>query len=167
MLTSDATTTILFSSSPPGGSPSAAGDGRSAQLPFAALPDASPGVTPTGAWAVLRALRSLRIIRAGQDEADLQEAIAGMLTRYSIPSRREHRFGPHCRADVWCDGVVIEVKKGRPDRASLIGQVTRYAQQPACREIIVVLERSVILPEVIEGKPVHVLSLNANWGVAL
>lgn len=166
MLTSDPAAAASSFPVHPVAAPATAADGRSAHLALDDFADA-PGATPTTAWAVLRALRSLRIIRAGQDEADLQQAIAEMLTRYGIPSRREHRFGPRCRADVWCDGVVIEVKKRRPDRASLIAQVTRYAQQPGCREIIVVLERSVILPDVIEGKPVHVLSLNANWGVAL
>jgi hypothetical protein len=129
--------------------------------------DADQPASQISAWTVLRALRSLRIIRAGQDEFDLHDRIESMLCRYGISVRREYRFGPRCRADLWCDGVVIEVKKQRPVLADLVAQVSRYAQQPSCREIIVVLERSVLLPETIEGKAVHVLSLNANWGVAL
>jgi hypothetical protein len=130
------------------------------------LDEAGP-VTMVTAWTVLRALHSLRIIQAGQDEADLQDRIAAMLERYGLPARREYRFGPRCRADIWCDGVVVEVKKQRPVLADLSAQVLRYAQQPSCREVIVVLQRSVLLPETLAGKPVHVLSLNANWGVAL
>lgn len=125
------------------------------------------GASPTTAWTVLRALRSLRIIRAGQDEVDLQDAIEGMLRHYGLPTQREYRFGPRCRADIWCDGVVVEIKKQRPVLGDLVAQITRYAAQPGCREIIVVLQRSVLLPDSIGGKPVHVLSLNSNWGVAL
>lgn len=124
-------------------------------------------VERVSALAVLRALRSLRIIRAGQDEEILKQTIAQMMVQRGLPARCEYSFGPRCRADIWSDGIVIEVKKKRPVLADLLTQVTRYALQPSCREIIVVLERSVVLPGEIEGKRISTLSLNSLWGVAL
>ncbi|ABO60415.1 hypothetical protein Bcep1808_7540 (plasmid) [Burkholderia vietnamiensis G4] len=119
------------------------------------------------AESVIRALRELRIGLAGQDEAYLSEQIADQLRALDLPARTEYRFGPHCRADVWVDGVVVEVKKRRPPRAALLSQIERYAAQPSCREIVVVLEKSVQLGAMIGGKRVHVVSLNSLWGVAL
>ncbi|MBN3729435.1 hypothetical protein G3N98_00585 [Burkholderia sp. Tr-20390] len=116
---------------------------------------------------VIRALREVRIGLAGQDESYLTDQIAKQLRAQNLPARTEYRFGPHCRADVWIDGVVVEVKKRRPARAELVAQLERYAAQATCREIVVVLERSVRLTSTIKGKPVHVVSLNSLWGVAL
>ncbi|MEX3555309.1 MAG: hypothetical protein VB131_01340 [Burkholderia gladioli] len=119
------------------------------------------------AESVILALRELRIGLAGQDEAYLSEQIAVKLRAQHLPARTEYRFGPHCRADVWVDGVVVEVKKRRPPRAALLSQIERYAAQASCREIVVVLEKSVVLEPMIGGKRVHVVSLNSLWGVAL
>ncbi|CAE6822297.1 hypothetical protein R70006_06260 [Paraburkholderia domus] len=116
---------------------------------------------------VLAALREIRLRLAGQEEAYLTDAIAAKLTEHDIPARREFRFGPLCRADVWIDGIVVEAKKRRPPLAELVAQLTRYAAQPNCRELIVVLERSVPLATEIRGKPVHRVSLHSLWGVAL
>lgn len=116
---------------------------------------------------VLDAVRTVRINRTGLNEFEIHDAIVEALLRHGLPHRREHAFGPRCRADIWVDGVVIEVKKQRPPRQELLDQVNRYAAQPACRAIITVLERSIALPATLNNKPIAVLSLNALWGIAL
>lgn len=116
---------------------------------------------------VLTALRTVRVARTGQLEFAIHDAVCGALLAGRIPHQKEQVFGPRCRADVWVDGIVIEVKKQRPPRASLEAQLTRYAQQECVREIVVVLERSILLPSTIECTPIHVISLNALWGIAL
>ena len=116
---------------------------------------------------VLDAVKSVRVARAGQLEAVIHDAVCAALLARSIPHRREYTFAPKCRADVWVDGIVIEIKKERPARAALVDQLTRYAAQPNTRAIIAVLERSILLPTAIHEKRVVVVSLNALWGIAL
>lgn len=116
---------------------------------------------------VMAAIRTVRVNRAGLQEYEIHDAIATALLEHGISHRREHAFGPRCRADIWVDGIVIEVKKQRPPRQALLDQVSRYAAQPTCRAIITVLERSVALPATLDDKPIAVLSLNALWGIAL
>lgn len=116
---------------------------------------------------VLQALRTVRLRHQGLHEAEIHDALSKALVGAGIAHRREFTFAPRCRADLWVQGIAIEVKKQRPVRAALLAQVTRYAQQPALGGLIVVLERSIDVPATIEGKRVAVLSLNALWGIAL
>jgi hydroxypyruvate isomerase len=116
---------------------------------------------------VLVSLRTIRVSRIGQLEFALHDAVCASLAAQHIQFEKEYAFAGGCRADAWVDGIVIEVKKQRPARAILMDQLTRYAEQDAVRGIVVVLERSIVLPGTIEGKPVHVLSLNSLWGIAL
>lgn len=116
---------------------------------------------------VLAAIRTVRISQAGLQEFSIHDAVCDALTARGIAHRREHIFGERCRADIWVDGIVIEIKKQRPARASLLGQLGRYASKPTVRAIVAVMERSINLPASIEGKPVSVVSLNALWGIAL
>ncbi|NMX77582.1 hypothetical protein HBO23_31945 [Pseudomonas sp. WS 5532] len=115
----------------------------------------------------MAALRKVRITEAGLEEYEIHDLLSGALLSAGIFHSRERSFAPRCRADLWVDGIVIEVKKMRPPRAALFDQVTRYASQECVRAVIVVLERSISLPATICGKPVSVLSLNALWGIAV
>lgn len=117
--------------------------------------------------AVLEALKGVRLPLAGMQETAIHDELSKTLMGAGIAHKREHKFGPRCRADLWVDGIAIEVKKMRPPRAALLEQINRYAQQSSLRALIVVLERSVLVPASIEGKPVSILSLNALWGIAL
>lgn len=116
---------------------------------------------------VIAAISTVRISQAGLQEFSIHDAVCEALTAHGIAHRREHIFGERCRADIWVDGIVIEIKKQRPARASLLGQLGRYASKSTVRAIVAVMERSINLPASIEGKPVSVVSLNALWGIAL
>lgn len=131
-------------------------------LDFADVP-----VTHIDLGQVVSAVRTVRIANAGMSETEIHDAICKTLATNGIPFRREYRFGPHCRADIWVDGIVIEVKKERPARADLWKQVERYAAQAAVRSVVVVMERSISLSPTVYGKPLEVVSLNALWGIAL
>ncbi|MBP8275415.1 MAG: hypothetical protein KAX55_00780 [Propionivibrio sp.] len=128
-----------------------------------------PGVPPVEHYfdQVLTALRTVRLHEAGLQENAIHDALSDALKSAGIAHRREHTFAPRCRADLWVQGICIEVKKQRPPRASLLAQLTRYADQPNLHGLIVVMERSVNLPAEIAGKRVAMLSLNALWGIAL
>jgi hypothetical protein len=116
---------------------------------------------------IVETLKSVRLSHAGMGEFEIHDTLCDVLVKYGVPHQREFTFGPRCRADIWTQGIAIEVKKQRPARATLVAQVQRYVDQPAMHGLIVVLERSIILPKQINGKPVFVLSLNSLWGIAL
>lgn len=116
---------------------------------------------------VLKALRNTRIKEAGLQESEIRDRLYAELIKAGMTARTEVPFGPGCRADIWVDGVVVEVKKKRPDRAKVTTQLHRYAQQKNVTGMILVLERSIVLPEEIDNKPVAILSLNSLWGIAL
>jgi len=129
---------------------------------------ASPRPTATCLKRLFTALRSVRVREVGLDEVELHKHISQALTQAGIAHRREYAFAPRCRADFWIEpGIVIEVKKRRPDRAKLTVQLTRYAQVPTVRYLVVMLEKSISLEPVLEGVPVRVVSMNAAWGVAV
>lgn len=116
---------------------------------------------------VIDALCRVRIRTAGQAECSLQDELCLALAQSGVAYKREYKFGPRCRADIWVDGIVIEIKRLRPATAALHEQLRRYAEQPASRAFIAVHERSVRVPREINGKPVRAISMNTLWGVAL
>lgn len=130
------------------------------------LPDVGQAVITSDE--VLAALREIRVPLITQ-ESDLQGMVAGRLTDAGIPHRREVQLGPGNRIDFLVGAVGIECKKGKPNRTRLLTQLERYCQSPQVAAIIVVVpwQRHLYLPEQIKDKPVHVLSLNRLWGVAL
>ena len=115
---------------------------------------------------VVAALKSLRLTPCPQ-EAMLHEAIAGALARHGLPFIHEARLAPRCRIDFLCGSVGIEVKRGRPVRSVLLGQLSRYCACAQVSALVLVVERSAFLPRLCAGKPVYVLSLNRLWGVSL
>lgn len=116
---------------------------------------------------VLTAIKTVRIRQAGLQETSIHDAACAAMDAHDIAYRREYVFGPRCRADIWVDGIVIEIKKQRPARAALIDQLDRYAAITTTRAIVVVMERSIVLPAVMNDKPIAIISLNALWGIAL
>ncbi len=116
---------------------------------------------------VLRVLRSVRVREAGLQEVDIRDRLLDHLLRAGLPAIKEHVFAKGCRADIWIDGIVIEVKKKRPHAGDLLAQLQRYAAATPSRAVVLVLERAVPVPDAIDDKPVVMLSLNSLWGVAL
>ena len=115
---------------------------------------------------ILDALSTLRI-GPQPEEYEIHEAVARALEAAGIDYIHECRLLPGRRIDFACGSVGIEVKKGRPDGRRLREQLKRYLEQTQLSAMIVVLQRPCRLPEIICGKPVHVVALNRLWGVAL
>ena len=115
---------------------------------------------------IIAAVSSLRLSPAVEEYA-LHDAIAGALARHGVAYLHEARLAPSCRIDFLCDGVGIEVKRGRPVRYTLLAQLSRYCACEQIRALILVVERTADLPCTCCGKPVYVLSLNRLWGVSL
>jgi len=118
--------------------------------------------------AVLAALRTVRAQKVGGEVEYLHPLVAAALDDASLPHQREAKLGPGSRVDFLTGGgVAVEVKRNRPRRGDLLRQLERYASHDAVAAIVLVLERSVALPDEICGKPVRVISLNMLWGPAV
>ena len=114
-------------------------------------------------------IRALETLRAPiqQGEYDLHQLVMDALEAQGIPCEHEVKLAPRCRIDLMCGGVGIEIKRGKPDRARLIAQLTRYAQCAQLNALVLVVEKSVSLPRTVAGKPLHIICLNRLWGIAL
>ena len=116
-----------------------------------------------------RVVRAMQTIRCGAacTEEELHALAARALEESGLEARHEVRLAPRCRIDFMSDGVGIEIKKNRPDRAKLIAQLTRYAQCDQVEALVAVAPRGVNLPRVIAGKRVTLVALERLWGISL
>lgn len=120
---------------------------------------------------VMAALRNVRISNIC-DEPEIHRKIMDALKDAGIAYRHEYKLITHKRFDFWINGIVIEVKKVKPPKAQLLNQLDRYTAVPEVRVLIVVFRnfqgamKGLDLPDQINGKPVYLMSLNRNWGVA-
>jgi len=95
-------------------------------------------------------------------ESTLQEEIRAVLMAAGIPFSREHRLAPRDRVDFLIGRIGVEVKiKGT--KRGILRQLQRYAESPAIAGLLLVSNVSTGLPETINGKPVHSLSLGEAW----
>ena len=122
---------------------------------------------PVGLGPVIRALETVRV-PVTESEYQIHTLIAAALSGGGFSVRHEVRIAPRCRIDFVAAGNIgIEVKRGKPDRASLIRQCGRYLSSDEIEALIVVVDTRVSLPDRICLKPVRVLGLNRLWGIAL
>ena len=79
---------------------------------------------------IIAALRELRSPFALYEQ-DIHQAVARRLTDAGLPFLHEKPLTPGCRIDFWCDGVGIEIKKGKPRPAALLEQLRRSSRSSA------------------------------------
>lgn len=115
---------------------------------------------------IITALKCVRV-PAMPGEYDMHGMIGSALTEAGLEYEHEYKLAPRCRLDFMCSSVAIEVKKGRPNSAGLIKQLTKYMEHDEVSEMVVVVQKRVWLPETICGKRVRLVALNMLWGVAL
>ena len=112
------------------------------------------------------ALRVL-IVPATPGEYDLHALISCALEKAGLSYVHEAKISERCRADFMVGNICVEVKKSKPDRNTLLKQVTRYLSSSDVHGLLVVSQKNVSLPNTIMNKPVRVLSLDKLWGVSL
>ena len=115
---------------------------------------------------ILFALSTVRISRI-MDEDFIHHKIMNAFDEHMIRYEHEYKMISHIRFDFWLDGIILEVKKKKPSKITLLNQLNRYTKPEEVKAIIVVLEESMDLPKYLNNKPIFVVSLNANWGVAI
>jgi hypothetical protein len=98
-----------------------------------------------------------------EDEKVLQMEISNKLTVAGIPFFRERRLDPRNIVDflVW-PSIAIEVKIGG-SKMSIYKQCERYCGFNEVKAIILLTNKSVLLPEEIKGKQAHVINLSESW----
>lgn len=102
-------------------------------------------------------------------ESDVVGAIKKSLTKRGIQYKTEVVIGPRCRVDLLIDGgIVVEVKKGKPNSNTVMKQVERYSASDMVKAVILVSERGLArhLDEA-NGKPIKYIALSKNWGFAI
>lgn len=116
---------------------------------------------------IIEVLSKLRI-NPVNEEYDLQMEIQKVLNEAHILSIKECYLGPRNRVDFLAGpGIVIEVKKGKPNKNQVIQQLKRYAEFFDVKGIILVVEKNLDIPREINGKPCRSFGLNKLWGIAL
>jgi len=121
---------------------------------------------------ILKTLKKLRI-NPVDEEYDLQLEIARVLLEANIHFSKEYKLGKRNRVDFLTgsafddQGIIIEVKKGKPNKRNVIDQLERYAAFPKVGGIILVVEKNLDIPWEINGKPCISFGLNKLWGIAL
>lgn len=116
-----------------------------------------------------RIVEAVSVLRTApwQSEAQLHEQIARALEAFGLSAQHEAKLGGGRRIDFLCGTVGIEVKCGKPERAALLRQLARYAQSEAISGIVLIVQRSAMMPRAVGGKPLRVVSLNRQWGISL
>jgi len=95
------------------------------------------------------------------DEDSLQASIEETLTAAGLPAEREVRLpGKLGRIDLMSGPIGIEVKIGGA-WSTVVRQLFRYAEADQISELVLVTNRAShnYVPAVMNGKPVHVVSL--------
>lgn len=116
---------------------------------------------------VISILKNLRI-KGIYEEYEIQDEISKLLKDHNIMFTKEYKLGPRNRIDFLLpDGIGIEVKKGKPNRARTVAQLERYTEFQQIKSIILVIERSMDIPKAINNKPCFSIGLNKQWGIAL
>lgn len=115
----------------------------------------------------MSASRSMMVLMHWQfdlsSEATLQNGIAEALRAGGMPFEREHRFDAQSRIDFWlpASGTGIEVKLKCKKRA-IYRQLERYSHQRDVRDLLLVTNTFLGLPDALNGVPVHSLFLGAS-----
>lgn len=104
-----------------------------------------------------------------EDEKELQRSIQSNLNRFGFHFTREQILNSAHESkkdiiDFLVDpGIGIEVKIGNASKMNIYKQVERYCGFPAISAIILLTNKSMALPEMINGKPAYVINLSQSW----
>ena len=115
---------------------------------------------------IINAISALRA-PLQQGEYDLHRLVMDALDVASIPWEHEVKLAPRCRIDLLCGSVGIEIKRGKVEPARVKEQLRKYAACEQVQGLILVTEKTVPLPHMMNGKPVRLICLNRLWGIAL
>lgn len=111
---------------------------------------------------LLRELRKLRVHMV-VEEFLIHQKIKDVLDGAGMDFNHEYRLGKNSRIDFLVGDIGVEVKKGKPNRSSVLRQLEKYADSDEVQGLVLVIERSMDIPKEINGKPCEVIALNKLW----
>ncbi len=115
---------------------------------------------------IIAAIKNIRVPFL-TDEYQLHDMVARELAAIGVSFLHEYKLAPRCRIDFLCGNVGIEIKRGRPPHSQLLAQAERYAIHDEIKYMVIIVERTAMLPKMIGGKRMETVALNRLWGVAL
>lgn len=96
------------------------------------------------------------------DEKETQQQMENCFKSAPMQFNREHKLDASNIPDFFIDGIIVEVKlKG--SRRAIYSQIERYSKFEEVDEIILVTNRSMGLPRMVNNKRCHVLNLGMAW----
>lgn len=96
------------------------------------------------------------------DEKKLQAEIEAEFLGAGIDHQREHRLDTNNIIDFMVGTIGIEVKiKG--SKLNIFRQIERYAQFEVIKRLILVTNVPMGMPELVKGKPIHIVNLGRAW----
>ncbi len=111
-------------------------------------------------------------LAAGRFDLDDEKACQAQISEWllaRLPAelrdalKAEHRLAAGDIPDFFILGVAIEVKMNRARAADVVRQLGRYARHDAVTDLILLTNRAITLPTLVEGKPLHGVSLGRAW----
>jgi hypothetical protein len=118
---------------------------------------------------IVQSIQRLRLPAPMQSEAELVDILFDLLTADGFRVRREVRLDRAGRVDLLVnEHIVVEVKRGKPSRATVRAQVERYAAHPQISGVVLVTERTLsgVYDGLVARCPVYYVALSTLWGVA-
>lgn len=102
------------------------------------------------------------------NEARLKAEMESVLRKKNIPFVREYELDKKNRPDFFVDGYAVEVKIGgthtnRESATSIYKQCERYAAFDEVKGIVLITNRPMGLPVVVNKKPAYYVSLGSSW----
>ncbi|MBP2232518.1 hypothetical protein J2847_005847 [Azospirillum agricola] len=98
------------------------------------------------------------------NEKVAQAELESILIKAEIPFEREHRLSARDIVDFLVDGgVAVEMKIRGHQKMAVYQQLARYARHETVREVVLITNMAMGLPEEIEGKPAWYASLGRGW----
>ena len=97
-----------------------------------------------------------------QDEKVLQRQIAEVFVSNNIHCEKEYRLDKNNIPDFFINGLAIEVKIKGPKK-SIYKQCERYSKFDSVNNILLITNRSMGFPELLNEKPCYVLNLGRAW----
>lgn len=117
--------------------------------------------TVTGCMAIGNILIKERLLM--EDEKRLQKQVEAALSRYKVPFDREHTLGPGSIPDFFIQNKIVLEVKLKGSAKEIYFQCKRYCEYDVVKALVLFTNKSMTLPEKIEGKPAFVLNLSQAW----
>jgi len=98
------------------------------------------------------------------DEKSLQSEMEDVFIAEDIDHKREYRLSNKDIVDfMLCDSIAVECKLKGHQKKAIYRQLCRYAEHNEVKELVLVSNISMGLPQSINEKPLYYINLTNSW----